>query len=91
MGACEENPTTGPSLDEVKAYFEGNMLKGSPEIFFFHHESIGWRDPQGRAITNWRARAKKWHYDEAKYYPQGNSGDVNTGMQKDLKKGVSDL
>lgn len=91
IGACEENPTAGPSLDEVKAYFEGNMLKGSPEIFFFHHESIGWRDPQGRAITNWRARAKKWHYDEAKYYPQGNSGDVNTGMQKDLKKGVSDL
>ena len=91
IGACEENPTAGPSLDDVKAYFEGNMLKGSPEIFFFHHESIGWRDPQGRAITNWRARAKKWHYDEAKYYPQGNSGDVNTGMQKDLKKGVSDL
>ena len=91
IGACEETPAKGPSLDEVKAYFEGNMLKGSPEIFFFHHESIGWRDPQGRAITNWRARAKKWHYDEAKYYPQGNSGDVNTGMQKDLKKGVSDL
>ena len=53
-----------PTLDEVRAYFGANMLRGDPEDFFLHFEAQGWVNGNGQAIANWQARALKWSRDQ---------------------------
>ena len=56
-----------PSLDEVRAYFAGNLLRGDPEAFFLRYDEVGWVDAQGRPITNWRSTAKRWSRREPEF------------------------
>ena len=49
-----------PSLDEVRAYFGGNCLKGNPDDFWANYAAVGWVDGLGRKITDWKAAARKW-------------------------------
>lgn len=53
-----------PTLDEVRAYFGANALRGDPEDFFLHFEAQGWVNGNGQAIANWQARALKWSRDQ---------------------------
>lgn len=68
---AHEDETRGgsiPSLEEVKAYFKGNFLKGDSELFFYHYKSLGWKN-NGHPIEDWKARARCWHINQMKYYP----------------------
>ena len=53
-----------PTIDEVRAYFGANALRGDPEDFFLHFEAQGWVNGNGQAIANWQARALKWSRDQ---------------------------
>lgn len=56
-----------PSVEEVRAYFAGNLLRGDPEAFFLRYDEVGWVDAQGRPITNWRSTAKRWSRREPEF------------------------
>ena len=49
-----------PTLDEVRAYFEANCLRGDPELFWATYEATGWVDGTGRRIVSWTAQALRW-------------------------------
>ena len=50
-----------PTLDEVRAYFGANSLRGDPDAFFDFYESQGWRKSNGLPIASWTSQAKQWH------------------------------
>lgn len=49
-----------PTLDEARAYFAANCLRGDPELFWSTYEATGWVDGNGRPIVSWRAQALRW-------------------------------
>ena len=49
-----------PTIEEVRAYFGGNCLKGNPDDFWANYAAVGWVDGLGRKITDWKAAARKW-------------------------------
>lgn len=49
-----------PSIKEVRDYFAASGLKGNPDAFFDSYSSVGWIDKFKRAVTDWRAAARKW-------------------------------
>lgn len=49
-----------PSLEEVKAYFSANCLRGDPELFWATYAAKGWVDGSGMPIINWTAQALRW-------------------------------
>ena len=55
---------TPPSLEEVKAYFETNGLKGDPESFFATYDSQGWVKGNGMPVHSWHSLALKWSQEE---------------------------
>lgn len=81
---------TPPSLEEVKAYFETNGLKGDPESFFATYDSQGWVKGNGLPIYSWQSQALKWSRDErnrdtdiSKPYPvAGNMLDPDKELER---------
>lgn len=65
----EANPFEAepPSLDDVRAYFACNCLKGDPEEFFDHFESQGWVRSNGQPIADWKAQARMWSRRQAEF------------------------
>lgn len=55
---------TPPSLEEVKAYFETNGLRGDPESFFATYDSQGWVKGNGMPVHSWHSLALKWSHEE---------------------------
>lgn len=53
-----------PTKEEVRAYFEANMLNGDPEDFWLTYESQGWVKGNGQQVVNWQAQALKWSRDQ---------------------------
>ena len=51
---------TPPELEEVKAYFSANCLRGDPELFWATYAAKGWVDGSGMPIINWTAQALRW-------------------------------
>lgn len=49
-----------PSLDEVRAYFSANCLKGDPELYYATYDAKGWVDGSGFPIVKWTSQALKW-------------------------------
>ena len=49
-----------PTLDEARAYFAANLLRGDPELFWATYEATGWLDGNGRPIVSWTAQALRW-------------------------------
>ncbi len=64
-----------PVLDEVKAYFRGNLLSGDPERFFYTYQSRGWIDAAGIPVRDWHAKAMNWSIDEKSRKDSGGSRD----------------
>lgn len=74
---------TPPSLEEVKAYFETNGLRGDPESFFATYDSQGWVKGNGMPVHSWNSLALKWSHEErrreldnpsdAKPYPKASN------------------
>lgn len=55
-----ETGFTHPALEEVKAYFSANCLRGDPELFWATYAAKGWVDGSGMPIINWTAQALRW-------------------------------
>jgi hypothetical protein len=55
---------TPPSLEDVKAYFETNGLKGDHESFFATYDSQGWVKGNGMPVHSWHSLALKWSQEE---------------------------
>lgn len=60
-----------PTLDEARAYFGANCLRGDPSEFFDHFEAQGWVRSNGQPIADWKAQARQWsrkqvEFDQAK-------------------------
>ena len=55
-----ETGFTPPALEEVKAYFSANCLRGDPELFWATYAAKGWIDGSGMPIINWTAQALRW-------------------------------
>lgn len=49
-----------PTLEEVRAYFETNCLRGDPDLFWANYDAKGWVDGNGFAISRWTSQALKW-------------------------------
>ena len=56
-GVQGEDP---PTLDDVRAYFQANCLRGDPELFWATYDAKGWLDGNGFPITRWTSQALKW-------------------------------
>ena len=74
-----------PTLDQVKAYFEGKLLdwERQAEVFFYHFDSLGWRNANGAKIERWDSKANLWIMDEqAKQYQHGKQSENSCGGNK---------
>lgn len=74
-----------PTLDHVKAYFEGKLpdWERQAEIFFYHFDSLGWRNANGAKIERWDSKANLWIMDEqAKQYQHGKQSENSCGGNK---------
>lgn len=71
-----------PSLNEVIAYFQGNLLSGDPEGFYDHYEAVGWMIGS-TPVVDWKAAARKWAVNERKFgygrsSPKGEAASLQT-------------
>lgn len=84
----EEKPEKGkpkkpefipPTLDQVKAYFEGKLpdWEKQAEIFFYHFDSLSWKNTNGARIERWDSRANLWIIE--KQLQNGNTTTDNGG------------
>ena len=74
-----------PTLDQVKSYFEGKLpdWERQAEIFFYHFDSLGWRNANGAKIERWDSKANLWIMDEqAKQYQHGKQSENSCGGNK---------
>lgn len=51
----------GPSLDEVKSYFDTQHLSSEEgELFFFYYKTLGRRNVIGSHLIDWQSAASSW-------------------------------
>jgi hypothetical protein len=70
--------TMRPNRQQAQRFFATKGFKSDPETFFNHYEAVGWTDPQGRPIVNWRALAVTWEKREPSMIRSG-AGRVKRG------------
>lgn len=70
-----------PTLEQVKAYFEGKMpdWERQAEIFFYHFDSLGWRNTNGAKVERWESKANLWIFEKLNKNGNGTSKDDNGG------------
>jgi hypothetical protein len=74
-----------PTLYQVKAYFEEKLpdWERQAETFFYHFDSLGWRNANGAKIERWDSKANLWIMDEqAKQYQHGKQSENSCGGNK---------
>ncbi|HJA29462.1 MAG TPA: hypothetical protein IAA15_07860 [Candidatus Olsenella pullicola] len=49
-----------PTLEDVRAYFQANCLRGDPDLFWATYDAKGWVDGNGFPVTRWTSQALKW-------------------------------
>ncbi|MFD2035436.1 hypothetical protein ACFSKL_11575 [Belliella marina] len=50
-----------PNIEKVKSFFwERKVPLEEAELFFYYHESMGWRTDSGASILDWKPFAKQW-------------------------------
>ena len=51
-----------PTLEQVMDYFEGRLpdWREQAEMFYYHFDSLGWRNSNGARIERWDSRANLW-------------------------------
>jgi hypothetical protein len=76
-GKSEKPEFTPPTLDQVKAYFEGKLAdwERQAEIFFYHFDSLNWKNTNGARIERWDSRANLWIIE--KQLQNGNKPTTN--------------
>lgn len=55
-----------PTIDEVRAHFAANCLRGNPDAYWADRDAAGWRK-RGEPIANWRSDAMGWSYREPEF------------------------
>ena len=80
-----------PELSEVKAYFEGKLpdWETHAEKFFFHFDSLGWRNTNGTKIARWKSKANLWILDEQSKMMQNEQNSTNRGADSSTSSGES--
>lgn len=81
-----------PTLGQVKAYFEEKLpdWERQAEIFFYHFDSLGWRNANGAKIERWDSKANLWIMDEqAKQYQHGKQSENSCGGNKPSDNGTT--
>lgn len=55
-----------PTLEQVKDYFSGKLpdWERQAETFFYHFDSLGWRNTNGARIERWDSRANLWIFEK---------------------------
>lgn len=53
-----------PALNEVVEFFKKYNIKASPENFWNHWESVGWKKSRGQQIVKWQSLVPKWEETE---------------------------
>lgn len=76
-GKSEKPEFTPPTLEQVKAYFEGKLpdWDRQAEIFFYHFDSLNWKNTNGARIERWDSRANLWIIE--KQLQNGNKPTTN--------------
>lgn len=59
-GTEQPNDCATPTLDEVRAYFGANCLRGDPDLFWATYDAKGWVDGNGIPIVRWESQALRW-------------------------------
>lgn len=77
-----ENVKVPESLAAVTAYWREAGLTGSPESFFDHFASNGWRVGGKAPMKDWRAAARNWARNEKKF-GGGNGRDKGAAPVSD--------
>lgn len=57
-----------PTLEEVQSFCQSNEINISPEAFYYHYSSVGWKVGK-TPITDWMAVARKWAHNESSQPP----------------------
>lgn len=70
-----------PTLEQVKAYFEGKMpdWERQAEIFFYHFDSLGWKNTNGAKVERWDSRANLWIFEKLNKNANGTAKGYNGG------------
>lgn len=63
-GCGEGDP---PTVEEVRAYFAANCLRGDPSEFSDHFEAQGWVRGNGMPVVDWRAVARQWSRKQVEF------------------------
>lgn len=78
--AKSQNPEfIPPTLEQVKAYFDGKLpdWEKQAEIFFYHFDSLSWKNTNGARIERWDSRANLWIIEK----------QLQDGKQSENRKG----
>ena len=55
-----------PTLEQARAYFRANLLRGDPDLFYSTYAAVGWVDGLNRPVHDWHALAMRWSSREGK-------------------------
>lgn len=88
-GVQGEDP---PTLDDVRAYFQANCLRGDPDLFWATYDAKGWLDGNGFPITRWTSQALKWSRmqverdaDKPAPPPKPVNAEPETSLEEDIE------
>lgn len=54
---------TAPGLDEVRAYWQAESLRGNPDVFHSFYSSRAWTS-KGAIVRDWHRLASSWSSQE---------------------------
>ncbi len=78
-------PRLIPTLDEVRAFWKGNSLKGNGDSFYMHYEANGWVQGKNKPIRKWQMAAHAWSAREGNFKSKPVS-KVSDGVNFDPTK-----
>ena len=83
-----------PTIEQVKSFFEGKLpdWEKQAEIFFYHFDSLGWKNTNGIRIERWDSRANLWIFEKQLQNGKSSKGDgggvvSGTGRENTPEKG----
>ena len=84
-----------PTLEQVKAFFEGRLAdwEKQAEKFFYHFDSLGWKNANGVRIERWDSKANYWINEQLerngnKIAKDDNGGAVTGAAGETGRKGT---
>ncbi|MBF1447708.1 MAG: hypothetical protein HXN55_10065 [Prevotella nigrescens] len=73
-----------PTLSEVEEFITVGNYNVDAQRFFDYYSELGWKDKNGKAVSNWKTKVSQWSKREKKY--ENNKADITrttyTGTSK---------